>query len=95
MVATSFWNAFTRSFAADLKDHVDVMNVGLIIFSKVSRRLRGTGDETFRMPRGVCSDMFKQGAPHGRGVHHVESPKVDVEPLEADNHSKKMLNHSR
>jgi hypothetical protein len=33
MVATSFWNAFTRSLAADLKDYVvDAMKIGVIIY---------------------------------------------------------------
>jgi hypothetical protein len=33
MVATSFWNAFTRNIAADLKDYVvDAMKIGMIIY---------------------------------------------------------------
>ena len=39
MVATSFWNAFTKNIAADLKDYVvDAMKIGLIIYLEFPER---------------------------------------------------------
>ena len=46
MVATSFWNAFTNSLAADLKNYVvDAMKIGVIIYLEFPE---GCGDRDTR-----------------------------------------------
>lgn len=65
--------------------YVDVMKVGLII-SKASRRLRGTGDETFRMPRSVCS---------GSTTCSNKGLRMEKRPLRRLNHPMQISNHSR
>jgi hypothetical protein len=56
MVATSFWNAFTRSLAANLKTYVvDAMKIGLIINLEFPEGCGEREGERFRMPRIVCN----------------------------------------
>ena len=77
MVATSFWNAFTRDLDADLKDYVvDAMKVGVIIYLEFPE---GCGQREAREIQNAenrlqwFDDVF-------RPVGH-KSPKVGIRNL--------------
>ena len=53
MVATSFWNVFKISGKTPCKDHVDLMNVGLIIFLRIPE---GCGERETRISE--CPEAF-------------------------------------